>query len=680
MAMDFFQSQDNARRRTGMLVFLFVFGLIATTVGTASVGYLAGAVFDLQIDSDSSGSSGRRASSTTSPGTGAINGMTIGLITAASTLTIIAVASLVKLEQMGRNGCAVAESFGGVALDSADIPEAQQVRNVVEEMAIASGLPVPPVYILADDSINAFAAGLSPSDAAIGVTRGACTKLTRDELQGVMGHEFSHIFHGDMKINARTTAAIFGMMVVGVCGYILFRFVGPTILRVASGGKKNPAPAIALVIIAVGLLIWAIGSVGTFFGRLIQAAVSREREFLADASSVQYTRNPDGLASALRKIGGCGSAVTSQSANECAHFYFAPALSTMFATHPPLEERIRRIEALPAGVQVPVSGVAAPIGAATASLSPGVAMGAVMGMTPLAAGVVAGVVAGVAGVAGAPATSTLGGVVVAKQRLTEAAARVGSPSMDAIASARRKLDSVDNTIAKAVRSRAGAMAAVLIVAQSQGAPGSHEGKSVAAKLGDGVGDEFDRLCDLLSACKVETKLVVLDLCAPTLSTLTNDKAKTFVAAVNGLIGSDGRISLGEWTVRTFVRTHVLARFETPPRERGLELSSLIPEATLVLGSLAGASQGGQLAAAGLAAASRRLGLGDLKHLSTSVVTTKDLDAALSKLRCISGAKKRTFVAACIDAVSPDDVCSVSEALILRAVCDSIGVPLLDCSP
>ncbi len=210
----------------------------------------------------------------------------------------------------------------------------RKLLNVVEEMAIASGIPVPQVYLLEDEAgINAFAAGHSTGDAAIGVTRGGMKMLSRDQLQGVIGHEFSHILNGDMRLNLRLMGLIFGILCLTVVGRVLLR----------TRGTKNPLPLLGLALIV-------IGGIGVLFGRLIQAAVSRQREFLADAASVQFTRNPDGLAGALKKIGGLssGSKLESPHAQEASHLFFANGLrssvSGLMATHPPLEERIRALD------------------------------------------------------------------------------------------------------------------------------------------------------------------------------------------------------------------------------------------------------------------------------------------------------------------------------------------------
>ena len=228
-------------------------------------------------------------------------------------------------------------------------PDERKLRNVVEEMAIAAGVPVPQVYLLPEErAINAFAAGHSTSDAVVAVTAGAVRLLTRDELQGVIGHEFSHILNGDMRLNLRLMGIIFGILCLAVIGRVLLY------TRSRSSKDKNPLPLLGLALIVIG---W----IGVFFGRLIQAAVSRQREFLADASSVQFTRNPAGLAGALRKIGGLsfGSKLEAAHAEEASHMFFGNGMGESFFhlmdTHPPLAERIRAIDPSFDGTFPPVS-------------------------------------------------------------------------------------------------------------------------------------------------------------------------------------------------------------------------------------------------------------------------------------------------------------------------------------
>ncbi|WP_421656189.1 M48 family metallopeptidase [Leptothermofonsia sp. ETS-13] len=256
------------------------------------------------------------------------------------TVVVIGVGSLYKLMVLSQGGSIITQEMGGrlITPDTPN-PAEYQLLNIVEEMAIASGISVPAVYVLdGEPGINAFAAGFTPNDAVIGVTRGCMEILTRDELQGVIGHEFSHILNGDMRLNLRLVGVLNGILLI----YILGRLA----IEVRSGRDRN-GNGIALF----GLALLIIGSVGLFFGRVIKAAVSRQREFLADASAVQFTRNPDGISAALRKIAThhSHSLVQSPYAEGNSHLFFGSALrfdlfGDLFATHPPLEERIHRLE------------------------------------------------------------------------------------------------------------------------------------------------------------------------------------------------------------------------------------------------------------------------------------------------------------------------------------------------
>ncbi|MFN5496782.1 MAG: M48 family metallopeptidase, partial [bacterium] len=326
MSTDFFTSQDNARKQTGRLVFFFVTGVIATMVSLWAVLALAlSARIGAQAWSDPR--------------------IAIGVFLGVG--GVVTVVTLFKLSQLSQGGEKIAQMLGGRRIPPTTFdPGERQLLNIVEEMSIASGVPVPPVYVMEDRSINAFAAGPDPSRSVIGVTRGLMDNLSRDEIQGVIAHEYSHIFHGDTRINARTTAVIAGIMAVGIIGWVLFRHIGPALAR-SRGGKNNPAPAIGAAMIVLGLAIWGVGSLGMLFGRLIQAAISRQREFLADAAAVQYTRNPDGIAGALAKIRDHYSGrLESPAASELNHFLFATSLNTLFATHPPIDERIKRLSAM----------------------------------------------------------------------------------------------------------------------------------------------------------------------------------------------------------------------------------------------------------------------------------------------------------------------------------------------
>ncbi|WP_337879098.1 M48 family metallopeptidase [Rheinheimera sp.] len=331
---NFFAEQDKARSNTRLLVLLFSVALLLLLLMTnllllVTLGLLEPAQYqDLHQWPD-----GRWLHS--------LPWSTMGWLSAAICGAVL-LAILFKQAALGQGGPAVAQALGGQRLDRALADASQsQLLNVVEEMAIASGVPVPPVYLLPEQGINAFAAGYSPADAVVGVTQGCIEQLSRDELQGVIAHEFSHILNGDMRLNIRLISLLHGIEFIGHSGYFLLRHGG----RSRSANSKDSGNA--LLILGLGLML--LGYLGVFFGSLIKAAVSRQREFLADASAVQFTRNPAGIAGALKRIGLLAEhgRLRHPNAAEMSHLFFADALprfTRLLATHPPLKERILRLD------------------------------------------------------------------------------------------------------------------------------------------------------------------------------------------------------------------------------------------------------------------------------------------------------------------------------------------------
>ncbi|EHK0748862.1 M48 family metallopeptidase [Vibrio parahaemolyticus] len=329
--MDFFHHQDTARQRTGLLVMLFTLAVLAITglVSVISIGiyfYFTGEPFTTQSI------------------------ISYCLLSFVGVLLVVSISSFIRLSELNANGGrGVAESIGG-KLISTDTSNAKhrQLLNVVEEMSIASGIPVPPVYVMTEEhGINAFAAGMSIDDAVIGVTQGALDAFSRDELQGVIAHEFSHILNGDMRLNTRLIGALFGITCIAHFGHLILDNSNSTrhVSRSSSDSNKGFA-----VIILIAIVCLVLGWLGTLFGNMIKAAISRQREFLADASAVQFTRNNQGIAGALKKIGSNvqGSTLNTKASDEMSHMMFGQSklsgFSGLFATHPPLDERIRRIE------------------------------------------------------------------------------------------------------------------------------------------------------------------------------------------------------------------------------------------------------------------------------------------------------------------------------------------------
>lgn len=341
--MNFFAEQDQARRNTKKLVALYVlavFILIMITNVILAVGFW---VVDGQLSTGNAAevllNDARKPVSSYFT---AANFGKISLFVCGS----IALVILFKWIQLGRGGRGIAEALGGTRIHpNTDDRGEQRLLNVVEEMALASGMPVPAVYILqGEKGINAFAAGTTPSNAVIGVTKGALEHFDRDQLQGVIAHEFSHIFNGDMRLNLRLIALLSGIVFISNAGEIIMRAGGGGWGRRTFTGSRRSSDA---RIVLIGLAIMIVGWLGCFFAGMIKAAISRQREFLADASAVQFTRNPDGIGDALRIIGGysAGSTVFSQSASEASHMFISEAVNEFsgFDTHPPIDERIERI-------------------------------------------------------------------------------------------------------------------------------------------------------------------------------------------------------------------------------------------------------------------------------------------------------------------------------------------------
>ncbi|EGM77993.1 Zn-dependent protease with chaperone function [Rheinheimera sp. A13L] len=339
MATNFFAAQDQARGNTKLLVFLFVLAVITLLVLTnllvlITLGIMEPEHYQLLLN----------------PADPLwLEQLPWKMMGWVSLFVFVIIAAVISIKQaeLSQGGQVVAKALGGRLVEHHLADDKQQrLLNIVEEMAIAAGVPVPPVYLTPESSINAFAAGYSPADAVIGVTQGCLNLLDRDQLQGVIAHEFSHILNGDMKLNIRLIALLHGIECISHAGYFLLRSGGRRQAVIASSAKSKDNGG-GILGLALGLMI--LGYLGTFFGSLIKAAVSRQREFLADASAVQFTRNPAGIAGALKAIGGAsyGSRIKHPNADEMSHLFFGEAISrwtSLFATHPPLPQRIKRLD------------------------------------------------------------------------------------------------------------------------------------------------------------------------------------------------------------------------------------------------------------------------------------------------------------------------------------------------
>jgi Zn-dependent protease with chaperone function len=679
MAMDFFEQQERARRKTGRLVFLFAAAVIAIIV----LVYLVVAA----VLANASGG-------------GDVSIWRVDLLLGVSTavIAVVALGSLYKLNQLRGGGRVVAESLGGRLLDSGSSdPDERKLLNVVEEMAIASGVPVPPVYLMENErAINAFAAGFSPDDAVIGVTRGCVELLDRDELQGVIAHEFSHVLNGDMRLNIRLIGILHGILVIALIGQVVLRSImySGSGRRSRSSNKKGGGGIIAILAIGAALLV--IGYVGYFFGGLIKAAVSRQREFLADASAVQFTRYPKGIGGALKKIGGytLGSNMLSPRASEVSHMFFGQGvkswLGAVSATHPPLEERIRRIQPDwdgvfaeasvtgrakektarkpakrprgPAGIQA-VAGLAAMTGAPgeTPGASPGAIPGA--GTAPGA-----GVGRGDLGHDTAPVEPAL------KQ--------LGSLNDRHIAYARDLLNSIPEALTEATRSTFGACAvvyALLLDADQQIA--SRQLQTLRDLSGGPVAEAADTLRPAIDRMDASARLPLIDMAMPALHGLSPDQYKVFQRCVGHLVGEDKKIDLFEWVLSRVLIRRLAPAFEAGRRkDRRVRFTSLKPVSrplSVLLSTLARYGQeDAKKVRAAFDAGAAELGLDPGPELlDKSHCGLRQLAQAVETLMQVGPREKRKVVHACAACIVADKRVTVNEGELLRAVAESLGCPM-----
>lgn len=619
--MDFFEQQDRARRNSSRLVILLVLAVITLVVSTTLVIAVAWQVYQY-------GNYSLEALSTE-----------LLLSVAAVVVGVVILGWAFKASQLRAGGKVVAERLGGRLLNLK--PEGlheQRVLNVVEEMALAAGVPVPPVYLLEEPGINAFAAGLRPENAVIGVTRGAIERLNRDELQGVIAHEFSHILHGDMRLNTRLVAVLHGILLLGLIGELLMRGVGHSGPARSSSRSddKGRGNAVALVMV-VGLALLVIGYAGTFFGNLIKAAVSRQREFLADASAVQYTRNPNGIAGALKKLGR-GSRLEASHAAEYSHMYFGQglALSRMMATHPPLEERIRRIDPNWKGVvlgdevfEAPTQP-AAPQQAATAGFSAAAASAAI--------------------------------------------ASIGEPQPLHLEEARESLAQIDAPLRDAAHDPHGALAILYgLLLGTDDATREQRMTWMQANLPPLLADRLLELAEPLQRLPAGRRLPLLELAIPALKQLEPQDFVSLKRDIGTLLISTGQLGFMEWALLRIVERNLGMQRAVQGR---LPLAALGNESCVLLAALARAGNAGEQAAnEAFQAAWSTLPFTARVFAEQRHAGISELNDALNRLNQMRPLQKPQMLKAMARCIEHDGRISAGEAELMRAVADTLDCPM-----
>ena len=528
----------------------------------------------------------------------------------------------------------------------------RQLLNVVEEMAIASGTPAPPVYLLdEEDGINAFAAGFTINDAVIGVTCGAVERLSRDELQGVIAHEFSHILNGDMCLNIRLIGFLHGILIIGMLGYFMLRVSAFSSYR----HRRSSRDSSPLALLALGAGLMVVGFLGTFFGNLIKAGVSRQREFLADASAVQFTRQPAGIAGALKRIGGflSGSTVQSPNAPEANHMFFDKAtsgLSGLFATHPPLAERIRQLE--PSWNGQFADGTPR----TDSALAPHPST------------------AGVAGLADAEAVNRS-----AAESVTSAVDHIGQPNTAHLQYAARLVDELPTAIVDATREPHGARAlifALLIDRQTEIQEIQIAHLSRAAD--PGVCKETLKLLPLIEQLDARVRLPLVDIALPALCGLTDAQYRQFKQNITELVEADRTIALFEWSLQRILLHDLDAqRFNvTPGRVRHHRLHRLQPHYELLLSTLAHTGHRDETAAhEAFEQAKQHVDLPQARFRRDEECGLDAFDTALTVLEEAVPQIKRQILRAAAACITADRKVTIAEAELLRAMSASLGCPM-----
>ncbi|MGH8173801.1 MAG: M48 family metallopeptidase [Rhodanobacteraceae bacterium] len=644
--MNFFAHQEQARRQTRRMLFLFALAVLAIVCAIDAVLYIA-----MGMDAEQDVDGGTAWAS--------LSGLSIGVI------VVILSASLYRIATLGKGGSAVARQLGGTPVASVTGNFAyQRLRNVVEEIAIASGVPVPEIFVLEDEAgINAFASGYTPADAAITVTRGALDKLTRDELQGVIGHEFSHVLNGDMRLNIRLMGVVFGILVLAT--------IGRKIVEASARSRSRDSAGI----VVFGGALFVVGYIGVVCSRLIKASISRQREYLADASAVQFTRQTLGIAGALKKIGGLaeGSKLANSNTEEVAHMLFGDGVgySALFATHPPLPERIRRLD--PSFRPEEFAAIAAawsqPVLVGDEEMNdPDVS---IAGFAPAGAAEHAS-----RGTAPAPLPAADASVALSPN---DVAQQVGNPGTDD----RRSAQTIRATIPQALREAAHRQdqAVPLIFAlllDARADVRARQNAAIAQRYDSGTVALVEVLAANVAQLHPMLRLPLASLAFPALRRRPRPHLNVFIEAMQALIDADGRLALDEYCLAKLIRLQVIEAL-APASVRVIGRVKLPEAAADIAAMIAIVARYGhddEAAAerAYISAMNEILPSATLAYAAPSDWAGA-LDRAFSRLDLLAPAGKEIVVRGLTRAISEDGTVSVAESEMLRTICAALHCPL-----
>ena len=642
--MNFFEAQDQARRTIRWLIVLFTLAVVSLIILTELlfifVFYYANAPADQTILS---------YSFSLDPG------FHITVITIV--LMVTGIGALSKSYQLRKGGYVIATMMDGRLIASnSDNLRHKVLLNVVEEMAIASGVPVPQVFVMENErSINAFAAGMGTDDAAICVTQGMLEALDRDALQGVIGHEFSHILNGDMRINSIVTSILYGILVLGLMGSRMLRFIS---FRSRGSSRRSGSGIAGIAAIAIGLMV--IGFGGSFFGGLIKAMVNRQREYLADASAVQFTRSKTGISSALKMIGGYsyGSELRQSHSAELSHFFFATGVASgmqaLFASHPPLGERIRRLEPDWNGeypkvetsyTQKTMSEELADGAQQTVASKP-TAMAFTMALT-----------------------ATL-------ERLEDFNQLNGNNDID---HAHQLLGAIPEVLKSAARDPFLARSLILAMLLSADADERQHQCQIVAQLSEpGVDTKLLAIHTILMTIGREYYLPLVSLAMPALRSCSAEQVKRFIGCVNRVMRVDNHVSLFEWCLMTVIKTSIasLVTSFNPRLKADRKIAQLHIQVRVILSLLAHAESSTE---------SERIQTYEsaLNYLQMPIgvpYTPYDLrfevvDNALGQLDRLNPMDKQRLISACLVIIQQNKTITIEELEVFRAIATALHSPL-----
>jgi len=647
--MNFFEAQDTARRSTTLLILLFVLAIAFLLALSNFLIFeflyfaeyqtltLSLSQLDLVFDAD------------------------LCIVLSAAILLFIILGSVYKLLQLSAGGSVIAQHLGGVIIPrSSSDPLHKKILNIVEEMAIASGTPVPQVYILNEPGINAFAAGWKTTNVVIGITQGALERLTRDELQGVIAHEFSHVFNGDMRLNIRLIAILHGILMIGMLGRMILRSL--RFVR-TSRNSKGGGQAI-LVILGIGGALAVVGYSGTFFGNWIKSLISKQREYLADASAVQFTRSSEGIANALKKIGGAipGSALLAASVDEYSHAYFAKgdtgALSLFsFSTHPPLKQRIFRIQPGWDGKyffdeRKPLRQSDRKKQRATdekrkKEFATSIAVGA--------------------------------GVAVATNDAMDALDNIGDVTKEQVDAAHAWHKQLPGAVLAHAENPYGAQALILALLLDGNAGIKKQQYDVLNKV---VGELHTKNVkqvqqDVAELARSQT-LSLIDLTLPTLREMTVEQYQRFKLCLQQLIKADKKVDLREWVIQRVVLQHMDEQygFRKRPVAKYFVLGSAKYASELMLSLLAYLEhKDPQQAQQAFDIARSSVGAGALSLLPKEAISLDSLNEAMDELEFLKPPIKKRFLQACVSCISHDGKVTIQAYELTRAIASCMDCPM-----